>query len=144
MIANLVLATVFDVATFLVHAAGLILLTHMVAFLLAHPVVNGTQGEKIIAMALVALGLYVLVCIELTIWAVGMLAIGAFSDFATAFYFSASTFATIGFNDAAPAKGWRLLASMEGITGLLIMGWTAAYLVTSGIRFGPFERDKHF
>jgi len=144
MIANLALATLFDVITFLVHAAGLIALTHMVAFLLAHPVVNGTQGEKIIAMALLALGLYALVCVELAIWAFGMLAIGAFSDFPTAFYFSASTFATIGFNDVAPAKEWRLLSSMEGITGLLIMGWTAAYLVTSGVRFGPFERDKHF
>jgi len=144
MVTNLVLATIFDVITFLVHAAGLIALTHMVAFLLAHPVVNGKQGEKVIAMALLALGLFVLVGVEIAIWAAGMRLVGAFHDFETAFYFSASTFATIGFNDVAPAKEWRLLSSLEGVTGLLIVGWTAAYLATSGIRFGPFERDKHF
>ncbi|NGN40075.1 two pore domain potassium channel family protein [Mesorhizobium sp. CGMCC 1.15528] len=144
MIENLLLATVFDVLTFLVHAAGLIALTHVVSFLLSHPLIYGKQGEKALAMGALALGLYVLVCVELAIWAVGMLAVGALPDFETAFYFSASTFATIGFNDVTPLKEWRLLSAMEGITGLLIMGWTAAYLVTSGVRFGPFERDKHF
>jgi hypothetical protein len=64
MVANLLLATLFDVLTFLIHAAGLIVL--------------------------------------------------------------------------------MLFASLEGVTGFLIMGWSAAYLVTTGIRFGPFERDKHF
>lgn len=144
MIENLLLATIFDVITFLVHAAGLIALTHVVSFLLAHPLVDGIQGEKVLAMGALALGLFVLVCVELAIWAFGLLAVGALPDFDTAFYFSASTFATIGFNDVAPVRAWRLLASMEGVTGLLIMGWTAAYLVTSGVRFGPFERDKHF
>ncbi|PSJ59801.1 ion channel [Pseudaminobacter soli (ex Li et al. 2025)] len=144
MLANLALATVFDVITFLVHAAGLIALTHMVSFLLAHPVLNGKQGETVVAMALLAVGLFILVGVEIAIWAAGMRIVGAFQDFDTAFYFSASTFATIGFNDVAPAKTWRLLSSLEGVTGLLIVGWTAAYLVTSGVRFGPFERDKHF
>ena len=80
-------------------------------------------------------------------WRIGalrQLAVGAFAEFDTAFYFSTSAFATIGFTDVAPLAKWRLLAAMEGITGFLIMGWSAAYLVTSGIRFGPFERDKHF
>ncbi|SFU14507.1 potassium channel family protein [Mesorhizobium sp. YR577] len=144
MIANLLLAMIFDVLTFLVHVAGLIVLTHIVSFLLSHPLIDGKQGEKALAMGALALGLFVLVCIELAIWAAGMLVVGALPDFETAFYFSASTFATVGFNDVTPLKEWRLLSAMEGITGLLVMGWTAAYLVTSGVRFGPFERDKHF
>jgi hypothetical protein len=144
MIANLALATLLDVLTFLVHVAGLIAITHVVSYLLSHPLIDGKQGEKALAMGALALGLFVLVCMELAIWALGMLAVGALPDFNTAFYFSASTFATVGFNDVTPARQWRLLSAMEGITGLLIMGWTAAYLVTSGVRFGPFERDKHF
>ena len=67
-----------------------------------------------------------------------------FSDFETAFYFSTSSFATIGFGDVAPAPQWRLLAAMEGVTGFLIIGWSSAYLVMAGIRYGPFERDRHF
>ncbi len=144
MVANLLLATIFEVLTFLVHAAGLIGLTHVIAYLLAHPLIDGKQGEKVFAMAVLALGLFLLVSIEIALWAGGMLALGAFKHFEEAFYFSTSAFATIGFNDVTPAREWRLLTSMEGVTGFLIMGWTAAYLVTSGIRFGPFERDKHF
>lgn len=144
MAANLLLATFFDVLTFLVHAAGLIALTHLITFLLAHPLLDGSQAEKAVALAVLALGMFVLLCIEMAIWALGMLAVGAFADFDTAFYFSSSAFATIGFTDVASAKQWQLLASLEGVTGFLIMGWSAAYLVTSGIRFGPFERDKHF
>src|SRR6185312_9361586 len=39
MVANLLLATIFEVLTFLVHAAGLIGLTHVIAYLLAHPLI---------------------------------------------------------------------------------------------------------
>ncbi len=144
MLANLLLATVFDVVTFLVHAGGLILLTQIIAYLLARSWLDGSRAGKVVALAVLALGMFVLVCVELALWAAGMVAVGAFADFDTAFYFSASAFATIGFTDVAPSPEWRLLAAMEGITGFLIMGWSAAYLVTSGIRFGPFERDKHF
>jgi ion channel len=144
MFANLLLAAIFDVMTFLIHAAGLIILTHLITYLLAHPLLGGRQEEKVVAMATLAGGLFVLLCFEMAIWAVGMLIVGAFTDFATAFYFSTSAFATIGFTDVASAKQWRLFASLEGVTGFLIMGWSAAYLVTTGIRFGPFERDKHF
>ncbi len=144
MLANLLLATIFDVVTFLVHAAGLILLTQIIAYLLARSWLDGSQAGKVVALAVLALGMFVLVCVELALWAAGMVAVGAFADFDTAFYFSASAFATIGFTDVAPSPEWRLLAAMEGITGFLIMGWSAAYLVTAGIRFGPFERDKHF
>jgi hypothetical protein len=144
MVANLLLATFFDVLTFLIHAVGLIVLTYVITFLLAHPLFDSSHAEKVAAMAAPAFGMFVLLCIVMAIWALGMLAVGAFADFETAFYFSTSAFATIGFTDVASARQWRLFASLEGVTGFLVMGWSAAYLVTSSIRFGPFERDKHF
>jgi hypothetical protein len=144
MVANLLLATFFDVLTFLIHAVGLIVLAYVITFLLAHPLFDSSHAEKVAAMAALAFGMFVLLCIVMAIWALGMLAVGAFADFETAFYFSTSAFATIGFTDVASARQWRLFASLEGVTGFLVMGWSAAYLVTSSIRFGPFERDKHF
>jgi hypothetical protein len=144
MVANLLLATFFDVPTFLIRAVGLIVLTYVITFLLAHPLFDSSHAEKVAAMAALAFGMFVLLCIVMAIWALGMLAVGAFADFETAFYFSTSAFATIGFTDVASARQWRLFASLEGVTGFLVMGWSAAYLVTSSIRFGPFERDKHF
>jgi hypothetical protein len=123
---------------------GLVALTRLLDFLVAHPVVEGRSWAKVTALLVLASGLMVVLCVEMALWAAALVGIGAFVDFDTAFYFSTSAFATIGFGDVAPAHRWRLLASLEGVTGFLIIGWSAAYLVTSGIRFGPFQRDMHF
>ncbi|MBA3448557.1 MAG: two pore domain potassium channel family protein [Pseudaminobacter sp.] len=143
MTANLVVAAMLNALTFLVHAAGLIALTRLMKFLPGEAAPDRRWG-KLVGIFIAAFGLFILLCIEIGIWAVSLVGVGAFSDFETAFYFSTSSFATIGFGDVAPAHSWRLLAAMEGVTGFLIIGWSSAYLVMSGIRFGPFERDTHF
>ena len=47
-------------------------------------------------------------------------------DFNTAFYFSAVTYATIGFGDVVPPPDWRLIAVTQGLTGVLMLGWSSA------------------
>ncbi|NGO53214.1 ion channel [Allomesorhizobium camelthorni] len=144
MAANLLLAAILNLLTFLIHAMGLVALTRLMDFLVARPVLENRSWAKVVALLALASGLMILLCVEMALWAAGLVGVGAFADFDTAFYFSTSAFATIGFGDVAPAEKWRLLASLEGVTGFLIIGWSAAYMVTSGIRFGPFQRDMHF
>ena len=95
-------------------------------------------------MLALVFGLFVLLMVEVAIWAVAFVLIGFFDDFETAIYFSTSTFATVGFGDVAPSHDWRLLAAIEGIAGFLIIGWSGAFLVTAGVRIGPFRRGVHF
>jgi hypothetical protein len=144
MAANLLMAALLNAVTFLVHAVGLIGLTHLMTEIIESSSVRERRWAKLMAMFLLAMGLFLLLSVEIAVWAAFMVGIGAFPDFETAFYFSTSSFATIGFGDVPPALEWRLLAAMEGVTGFLIVGWSAAYMVTSGIRFGPFQRDMHF
>jgi len=47
-------------------------------------------------------------------------------DFNTALYFSTTTYATIGYGDVVPPVEWRLVAVMEGLTGVLMLGWSSA------------------
>ena len=47
-------------------------------------------------------------------------------DFNTALYFSTTTYATIGYGDVVPPTEWRLVAVMEGLTGVLMLGWSSA------------------
>jgi hypothetical protein len=47
-------------------------------------------------------------------------------DFNTAIYFSTVTYATIGYGDVVPPREWRLVAVMEGLTGVLMLGWSSA------------------
>jgi hypothetical protein len=47
-------------------------------------------------------------------------------DFNTALYFSTVTYATIGYGDVVPPPAWRLVAVTEGLTGVLMLGWSSA------------------
>jgi len=47
-----------------------------------------------------------------------------------ALYFSAMTYGTLGYNDDLLHPAWRLVAAIEGINGLLLIGWSTAFFVT--------------
>jgi hypothetical protein len=47
-------------------------------------------------------------------------------DLSTALYFSSVTYATIGYGDVVPPVEWRLAAAMQGLTGVLMLGWSSA------------------
>lgn len=42
-------------------------------------------------------------------------------------YFSAMTYTTVGFGDAVPIGAIRFLAGLEGLAGLVLIGWSASY-----------------
>lgn len=67
----------------------------------------------------------------------GALAPAGASDLASALYFSASTYTSLGYGDIQPLGGLRTIASVEGLHGLLLIGWTASYLyVTMEVFWG--------
>ena len=62
--------------------------------------------------------------------------LGAVVDLETAVYFSTISYAGIGFDDRYIAPEWRLVAAIEGINGLLLLGWSTAFFVTIVARLG--------
>jgi Ion channel len=64
---------------------------------------------------------------EIALWAGFFVWKEALATFELAFYFSAVTYATIGYGDVVLPEPWRLLAAMEGLTGILMCGWSAAF-----------------
>jgi len=53
---------------------------------------------------------------------------GAHPSFAEAAYFSAETYTSLGFGDVVPDGSLRLLAGIEALNGLLLIGWSASFL----------------
>ena len=49
---------------------------------------------------------------------------GGWLDF---FYFSASTYSTLGVGDVVPTGALRVVAGVESLTGLVLIGWSASY-----------------
>ncbi len=82
--------------------------------------------------------------ITIWLWAIGLYASGAFSDFATSFYFSTITYTTLGYGDIVLAPSLRIFASFAAITGLLTFGISTAFLVGFLVRILPdvFEQNN--
>ena len=64
---------------------------------------------------------------EIAVWAAFFVWKEALPTFELSFYFSAVTYATIGYGDVVLPEPWRLLSAMEGLTGILMCGWSAAF-----------------
>jgi len=50
-------------------------------------------------------------------------------------YFSAETYSSLGYGDVVPGGDLRLLAGVEVLNGLLLIGWSASYTYIAMERF---------
>jgi voltage-gated potassium channel Kch len=50
-------------------------------------------------------------------------------------YFSAETYTSLGYGDVVPGGAVRLLAGVEALNGLLLIGWSASYTYIAMERF---------
>ena len=82
------------------------------------------------------LALFVLHGVGIWLYAFLYEGLGAVVDLETAVYFSTISYAGIGFDDRYIDPAWRLVAAIEGINGLLLLGWSTAFFVTIVARLG--------
>ncbi|MEO7504473.1 MAG: ion channel [Sphingomicrobium sp.] len=131
--AELLLATLMVMVTVSMHAIGLYALSRLLRVeeraerrVRIHPL----SGRGIVNTLTVALGLFVVHGLEIWLYAFVYLAIGAVEGLREAVYFSTITYGAIGYSDAAMAPGWRLVSAIEGINGIILIGWSTAFFVT--------------
>jgi len=74
------------------------------------------------------IGFVVAHVVEIVLWAAAYRLAGELRSFEEAVYFSAVTFATIGYGDVTLSSEWRLASAVEGVNGILLFGWTTAFL----------------
>lgn len=73
---------------------------------------------------------------------IGQLSGSAGPGFLGCLYFSAETFTSLGFGDIVPGGPLRLLAGVETLNGLLLIGWSASYIYISMERFWDAGAEK--
>ncbi|MFN3549193.1 MAG: potassium channel family protein [Mesorhizobium sp.] len=143
MLVNLALGTFVIALTVVIHTWGLIAVTHLMRELTSRFHVHGHRSRTL-AMVTTVIGIFCIITVEVWVWAAFHFGLGSFEDFETALYFSTVTFSTLGYGDVVPAPEWRLFAALESVDGLLLIGWSTAYLIAAGIRIGPFRSGEHF
>jgi hypothetical protein len=120
-----------------VHGAMLALAFRRLA---AHPVSGRLAfGAVIVRMIRLAAWIVVAHLVEITLWGLFYAWGGIFPDAESAFYFSAVTYTTVGYGDLLPPREWRLLAGVEGLTGILMCGWSTGFFFAFFNRLQPSQ-----
>jgi hypothetical protein len=92
-----------------------------------------------VLIVLTVFGLFGLHTIEIWLYAALYSGLGEFKNFESALYFSTTTFVTIGFGDVVLSPRWRLISAIEGANGLILIGWSTAFLITVTTRLRLLE-----
>lgn len=127
------------IVTVIFHGGGLTVLGRMlrgeVQVERSHHIPGLSPRTMAFTLALV-MALFVLHGVEIWLYAFLYEALGAVENLETAVYFSTISYAGIGFDDRYIDPDWRLVAAIEGINGLLLLGWSTAFFVTIVARLG--------
>jgi len=141
MLTELALASAMVLLTVFVHAVGLQLLGRLTRYewrkeekLLVEPL----SFTAIMLTMSVVIGLFALHALEIWAYAAVYLELGAVDSLRDAVYFSTQTYAAIGFGDNLLDPDWHLFAAIEGVNGVILLGWSTAFFVTSMRRLGHF------
>ena len=133
MFSELALATLMVLLTVAIHAAGLFGLSRVLRIEEmeeAQEHIHPLSLRGIAATIIVILGLFVLHGVEIWLYAFLYEALGAVQGLRNAVYFSTITYGAIGYDDVAMAERWRLVSAIEGINGIVLIGWSTAFFVT--------------
>ena len=77
--------------------------------------------------------------LEMFIWAWFYQREQAMPDLPTALYFSAVTYTTTGYGDVVLPAEWRLVGGVEGLTGILMCGWSTGFFFAVASRIYATE-----
>jgi hypothetical protein len=113
------------------------------ALYVALPALNIPSRTKLLVVIFVEFAAHIL---EIAVYGgalyvlVGNLDVGRLSgtrpfSFENCLYFSAETYTSLGFGDITPGGPLRLLAGVEALNGLLLIGWSASFAYIAMERF---------
>ena len=128
MLIQLTLAAVMAVVMAFVHLVGLAILTRILRFR-----ARILRGFRILPLALLygaTVGTFVIHAVEIWLYAILYLRLDAFDQFEQALYFSVVTYSTLGYGDLLMPHQWRVLGASEAPVGIIMLGWSTAFLIS--------------
>lgn len=141
MVIQLLFATGMVMATILIHLVGLGMLMALMRLhtqRLMTPLASFNQAAIILG---VAIGLFALHTAEIWLYALVYTVVHATRGFEGALYYSTATYATIGYGDALIDAKWRIFGAIEGVNGIILLGWSTAFFVSVVQRLRAVEHD---
>jgi hypothetical protein len=126
MLSQLTIGSALVVVTVLVHGVSLDIIVRALRAIGMETLIRW----RLLSLSLLVLAVFSAHLIEIWIWAVFYFFIEEIPTFKTALYFSTSSFTTVGYGDLTLSEEWRLLGSMESANGMILFGWSTAFIFT--------------
>jgi len=129
---KLLFAVGLVVVTVVIHAAGFSALLRVIMW--SHAL--DKSGFLPVTRWVIGLACWLLLIhlVEISVWGLFYFWQGCMPDAESAVYFSGVTYAGVGYGDLVLPKPWRLLAPLEGMTGILMCG------LSTGLFFAVVNR----
>lgn len=141
LLGNLGVAAIMVVATVIIHFLGLMVLIRM----LDHQGRRVDHWHKIarhsVLLVVAVLGIVLLHSMEIWAYAALYLALGVFSGLEPALYFSTVSFTSLGYGDIVLGPDWRILGAIEAANGLILFGWSTAFLLSMMGKLRALEHE---
>lgn len=132
MLAKLTMAWALMAVCVAIHAAGL---AAALGWLRSRQRIDHRRfGSTTALLAGVAGWAILLHLAEIACWALFYTWQGGMPDLHSAAYFSAVTFTTTGYGDLVLPPDWRLVGGVEALTGIIMCGWSTAFLFAVVVR----------
>jgi voltage-gated potassium channel len=128
MLTEIAVAVVIVFFCLLLHVAGILLVAEWLFQRREYPGGSGSRIHFSILMMILFSGIMMLHVAETSLWAMFYYSRELFPDFETSLYFSAVSYAAIGYGDVLLPRNWRLLGAIEGVSGLLLCGISTAFI----------------
>jgi Ion channel len=128
MLLIMTIASLLMVITTAIHASGMLLVVRVIHSKNAQSI-NRVKRMHLYSVAGVVLLMFLVSVIEVLVWSVTYLWLGAIEGLEQAAYFSMVTFTTLGYGDVVLSGHWRLLGSFEAANGIIMFGWTTAIVL---------------
>ena len=114
----------------LVHGAGVVGIAHWLGLDRARTRTRRLHPRTLALLSAVALLLFCLHMIEIGLFGLFYLWVGAVADLEEALYYSASAYSTLAQPDSNFPVAWRIVGALEGLVGFLMIGWSTAFFIT--------------
>ena len=75
--------------------------------------------------------------IEIWLFALAYIVLGAIPQLEPALYFSTISYSTVGYSDVHITSEWRLLGAFESVLGIFLLGWSTAFFFRMTGRIDP-------
>jgi voltage-gated potassium channel len=139
LLTQLVLASAMVLVTVMIHLVGLAILIRLLRS--HHRLMRPVRIMPLTLLLAASVGIFAIHTIEIWLYAALYLQLGAMIEFEQSLYFSTVTYASIGYGDVLLPHAWRILGAIEGATGIIMLGWSTAFLVSLLARLNMFRHD---